>query len=122
MLRTEAQQSRPDCPWVFQRDGEPIRDFRGAWASATKRAGCEGLRFHDLRRSAVRNMMRAGFDRKRAMAISGHKTEATFERYNIVGGRDLREDLPKLEKYLERQLAEASAPATPAVVKPESVN
>jgi integrase len=59
MLLLEHNENYPDCPWVFQRDGKPIRTFRKTWAEACERAGRPTLRFHDLRRSAVRNMVRA---------------------------------------------------------------
>jgi len=121
MLRQERDHVFPGCPWVFQHDGAPIKEFRGAWESACERAGVAWLRFHDLRRSAVRHMMRAGFDRKHAMAISGHKTEATFERYNIVSERDLREDIQKLEAYMRELLRPASEPQTEPAAKKEPI-
>jgi integrase len=63
---------------VLAKDRQPIEDFRGPWERACEAAGVRGLLFHDLRRSAVRNMDRAGVSRHVAMAISGHKTESMY--------------------------------------------
>jgi integrase len=63
----------------------------------------KGLLIHDFRRSGVRNLIRSGVPRNIAMKISGHLTESTFERYNIVDSTDLREAMAKVEKHFAEQ-------------------
>jgi hypothetical protein len=68
------------CDLVFHRDREPIRQ-------------------HDLRRSAARDIIRAGVAQTIAMRIAGHKTATMFQRYNICCTEDLRKALVKTAQY-----------------------
>lgn len=85
------------CRHVFHRDGRPIKSFRRAFRSACTAAGCPGRVIHDLRRTAVRNLVRAGIPERVAMQMTGHKTRSVFERYNIVSAGDLREAAKRLD-------------------------
>lgn len=112
--------------YVFHCKGEPVGDFRKAWASACVAAGlgkmicpkcgsesadrrCEpckadtrysGKIFHDFRRTASRNMIAAGVPQAVAMKITGHRTDSMFRRYAIVDEEQKREALAKTHQYL----------------------
>ena len=64
----------------------------------------KGLLLHDFRRSGVRNLIRSGVPRRIAVKISGHLTESTLERYNIVDSTDLHEAMAKVEEYFDGNL------------------
>jgi integrase len=85
-------------PWVFHRAGVPIAGFRKSWITACKAAGCPGRIPHDFRRTAVRNLVRAGVPERVAMTLTGHKTRSVFERYNIVSEADLGAGVEKLAR------------------------
>ncbi len=98
---------RLGIPLVFHREakgnlGQPVQDYRKAFASAVKTAGLRrGILPYDLRRSALRNMVRAGVDVSVAMKISGHRTRSTFDRYNIVDEEDIRAAVTKTAAFVK---------------------
>jgi integrase len=95
---TEEVQKRTKqiIPSVFHRNGKPIKDYRSAWQTACEAAGVPGRIPHDFRRTAVRNLERAGVSRSVAMKLTGHKSEAVYQRYAIVNEQDLHEAAAKL--------------------------
>ena len=106
------------CPYVFfrmvadKRGGEKsprkILSLNKAWANACISAGCPGRIPHDLRRTAVRNMVRAGIPERVSMKLTGHKTRSVFERYNIVSDGDLTDAATRLDTAQERKVRVSS--------------
>ncbi len=84
-----------------------MKDYRRAWAAACKAAGLlagrkveGGVTPYDLRRCAVRNLVRGGTHETVAMKITGHKTRWTFDRYNIASIEDLAAAIERTTAYV----------------------
>ena len=102
-------------PWVFWRmraEGRggtktprQIIAFTTAWKNACLTAGCPGRIPHDLRRTAVRNLVRAGVPQTIAMKLTGHKTDSVFRRYDIVSPNDLRVAVERLDALMPSLVA-----------------
>jgi len=90
-----------DCPFLIQRAGVRVHDWKKAWATACKTAEVPEALFHDLRRTAVTNMIEAGLTEKEAMEISGHKTRAVFDQYHIASDRRMKANAQKLADHLK---------------------
>ena len=95
-------------PWVFHRRGRKIGTVRREWDAARKAAGMPGALLHDFRRTAARNMERAGVSRSAAKRLIGHRTDVMYARYAIVDEAVLREGAEKLAALHETQRSEAA--------------
>jgi integrase len=91
----------PGDPRVFRRDGVAVRTWRHALRDACRRAGVPHRLLHDCRRTAARNFIRAGVPERVAMLLTGHKTRAVFDRYNIVNEQALLSAGRQLVAYLQ---------------------
>jgi integrase len=89
------------CTSVFHWNGKPIRKLRRSWTSACRRAGLPGRYLHDFRRTAVRNLIRAGVQQSIAMKITGHKTDSIFRRYLIVDEELLAQATGALSDFMD---------------------
>ncbi len=112
-LLTQCANGKAPDDFVFTREGgKPVRDFRGAWAKACESAKVPGLLFHDLRRTAARNLRRAGVAEGVIMKIGGWKTRSVFERYAIVSQSDICDAMVKLEAGQQRDNPEEALKLT----------
>ena len=89
-------------PRVFHRDGVPVREWRTALRDACQNANVPHRLLHDCRRTAARNLIRAGVPERIAMLLTGHKTRAVFDRYNIVNEQELLTAGERLAAYLTK--------------------
>ena len=92
--------SKRFAEFVFHRKGLPIGDFRKVWTKACKLADVDHRLFHDLRRTASRNMIAAGVPQAVAMKITGHRTDSMFRRYAIANEDQKRDALQQTQEYL----------------------
>ncbi len=115
VVERREKERRLNCPFVFHRNGNQIKSFRGAWDTACVRTGLgyiekndesrkySGLVPHDMRRSAVRNFRKAGLSENEGMKMSGHVTNSIYRRYDIIDEDDLKESMGKVQEYLKAQ-------------------
>jgi hypothetical protein len=109
-LERRLAERRLDSPLIFHNgQGRHVGNFSTSWGRALGRARVT-FAFHDLRRTAVRDMSRAGGPERVIMEITGHRTRATFDRYNIVSGNDLDDAFAKRAAH-EAQMSKASSKA-----------
>jgi integrase len=95
------------CPFLIQHEGVRVFTFYKVWKAACEAAGVPNALFHDLRRTAVTDMIEGGLDEQEARAISGHKTASVFQRYNIISDRRLRTSGDKIAAQKAAKRTEA---------------
>jgi integrase len=140
---------KPDDYVFTRKDGTPVRDFRKTWWAACVRAGVgrivcckcsrpaigkkceacesdnlkyEGLIFHDLRRTAARNLRRAGVAEGIIQKIGGWRTRSVFERYAIVTQADIKDAMRMLESDQNGHSLGHSEPETASPDKSQTAN
>jgi integrase len=107
----------PHCPYVFHRNGKPIKSFRKAFEAAAIKVGLgqmvedetgpkhyEGIVPHDMRRSAVRNFHKAGISQAEGMSITGHETDSVYKRYAIIDEEMQREALERVMAHQAKEI------------------
>ena len=107
----------PNSPLVFHRDGIPVRRWRTAWRTACQAAGVPTRFLHDCRRTAARNLIRASVPERVAMLLTGHKSRAIFDRYNIIHEQELldaADQLSPISRSRRRRHQPVGGPTRPA--------
>jgi integrase len=86
-------------PYVFaDRNGRPFKRVEKSFATARKRAGISGFRFHDTRHTFASRLIQRGCDLSTAQALLGHSRLATLQRYLHSTDSRKREAVSLLEK------------------------
>lgn len=113
-LVAECVQGKSSQDAVFcWENGSPVKDFRATWDKMVESAGVPNLLLHDFRRTAVRNMVRAGVSKHVAKKISGHVTDSIFDRYDIPDEADIEDVAMRLEnRRIGRKLVTEQANST----------
>lgn len=117
VVRRAWAEREPECPYVFHDRDRPrkpndarvgaIGNFKSAWSTACAKAGFPNLYVHDLRRSGGRNLIRSGVPESVARQITGHRTRAMFDRYDITSEEDLTNAIERVSDYNQRRATEA---------------
>ena len=102
----------PDCPFVFHKHGKRMLTFYKTWRRACQAAGLSDKLGHDFRRTAVRNLMRAGVPERVAMTITGHLDRSVFHRYSIVSSEDLEEAAQRIDERIAVSMVTNSVTTT----------
>ena len=97
------QGKQPDDYLFSRANGKPVKDFRGSWERVCNETDLPGLQFHDLRRTAARNMRRGHVSEKVAMEVEGWQTTSVFHRYAIVDNQDVADAMDMLERSQDEQ-------------------
>ena len=103
VLTRRLQRRQLGDPRVFRRDDVPVRTWRSALRDACRKARVPHRLLHDCRRTAARNLVRAGVPERVAMLLTGHKTRAVFDRYNIVNEQELLTAGERLAAYVAKR-------------------
>lgn len=113
---------KADAHFASINAGSKLNDFEKMWDRGVRKAGVRDLIPHDLRRSAVRNMVKyCNIPESEAMIISGHKTRAMLDRYNIVSLQGIISSGNKMDAWMRDAMAQAQEQErlNPRPIEPE---
>ena len=98
------QPNRFQSEYVFSRHGKPIKNFREAFNSATKRAGIEDFRFHDLRHCFASFLVQAGESILTVSELLGHRSLKMTQRYSHLAPSQKRRAVELLDTKMDTQV------------------